>query len=125
MIAAAKKPLPPPPPPVAATASLDEGDGLVLTPGEIKIGHTLETIRAALRGSAPTDFEYSREVLLRTRHRRDLAAHEVRRFKETEDVEGDAQARKTLTVLTRLWHEADLAVGLAARLATEAEEATR
>jgi len=123
MGSAAKKPLPPAPPPPPSSPICD--DGLVLTAGEIQNGHTLATIRAALRGSAPTDFEYSREVLLRTRHRRDIAAEDVRRFKASEDLDGDVQARKTLTVLTRLWHEADRAVGAAARMATEAEEVTR
>jgi hypothetical protein len=124
MIAAAKKPLPPPPPPVAAIANLDADDGLILTPGEIKNKHTLETIRFALKGSCPTRVEYTNEILNRARHRRDLAANEVRRFKADEDLE-DPRAQKVLATLTRFWGEADRAVASAARRATRAEEETR
>lgn len=110
----------------AAIANLDENadDGLVLTPGEIKNSHTLETIRAALKGSCSTRFEYANEILNRSRHRRDLAADEVRKFRASEDLE-DPRAVKVLAILTRVHTEASETVNRAAALATKAEEETK
>jgi hypothetical protein len=57
-------------------------DGLVLTPGEIRNGHTLETVRKIIVASCPTAPEYATEILRRAHHRRDIADEELRQFKQ-------------------------------------------